>query len=152
MYIRVKRQKTTVFLQVEPTDTVLEVKQKLQGLLDKVSDAVNAMDDISLPVHNYWQHCAVPPRTILTGHLYHLYPWSSAAAVCCFCSSDVTLNHHVLQPPEHIRLYKLPKEGDAETGPKTLLEDAQKLADAKVENEDRLALCYQLEGAIFLSN
>lgn len=37
MYIRVKRQKTTVFLQVEPTDTVLEVKQKLQALLDKVS-------------------------------------------------------------------------------------------------------------------
>jgi hypothetical protein len=36
MYIRVKRQKTTVFLQVEPTDTVLEVKQKLQALLDKV--------------------------------------------------------------------------------------------------------------------
>ncbi|KAF6261099.1 ubiquitin-like protein-like protein [Scenedesmus sp. NREL 46B-D3] len=32
MYIRVKRQKTTVFLQVEPTDTVLEVKQKLQAL------------------------------------------------------------------------------------------------------------------------
>lgn len=38
MYIRVKRQKTTVFLQVEPTDTVLEVKQKLQALLDKVGN------------------------------------------------------------------------------------------------------------------
>jgi len=54
------------------------------------------------------------------------------------------------QPPEQLRLYKLPKEGESETGPKTLLEDAQKLADAKVENEDRLALCYQLEGAISL--
>lgn len=36
MYIRVKRQKTTVFLQVEPTDTVLEVKQNLQALIEKV--------------------------------------------------------------------------------------------------------------------
>jgi hypothetical protein len=37
MYIRVKRKKTTIFLVVEPTDTVLEVKQKLQALIDKVS-------------------------------------------------------------------------------------------------------------------
>lgn len=34
MYVRVKRQKTTYFLHVEPTDTVLEVKQKLQELVD----------------------------------------------------------------------------------------------------------------------
>lgn len=37
MYIRVKRKKTTVFLHVEPTDTVLEVKQKLQELVEQVS-------------------------------------------------------------------------------------------------------------------
>jgi hypothetical protein len=37
MYIRVKRKKTTIFLVVEPTDTVLEVKQRLQALIDKVS-------------------------------------------------------------------------------------------------------------------
>lgn len=36
MYVRVKRQKTTYFLHVEPTDTVLEVKQKLQELVDQV--------------------------------------------------------------------------------------------------------------------
>lgn len=36
MYIRVKRKKTTVFLAVEPTDTVLEVKQKLETLIGKV--------------------------------------------------------------------------------------------------------------------
>lgn len=36
MYIRCKRRKVTVFLQVEPTDTVLEVKAKLQALLDQV--------------------------------------------------------------------------------------------------------------------
>ena len=36
MYVRVKRKKTTIFLHVEPTDTVLEVKQKLQDLVEKV--------------------------------------------------------------------------------------------------------------------
>lgn len=39
MYIRCKRKKTTVFLLVEPTDTVLEVKAKLQGLLNQVRSA-----------------------------------------------------------------------------------------------------------------
>lgn len=32
MYVRIKRIKTTIFLHVEPTDTILEVKQKLQEL------------------------------------------------------------------------------------------------------------------------
>ncbi|DBB07414.1 hypothetical protein WJX82_009855 [Trebouxia sp. C0006] len=32
MYVRIKRSKTTIFLHVEPTDTILEVKQKLQEL------------------------------------------------------------------------------------------------------------------------
>jgi len=36
MYIRVKRHKRTIFLQVEPTDTVLEVKHKLQDLCEQV--------------------------------------------------------------------------------------------------------------------
>lgn len=36
MYVRIKRQKTTIFLHVEPTDTVLEVKQKLQELVQQV--------------------------------------------------------------------------------------------------------------------
>ncbi|WIA13143.1 hypothetical protein OEZ86_006430 [Tetradesmus obliquus] len=46
MYIRVKRQKTTVFLQVEPTDTVLEVKQKLQALLDKSPDKLQLLREV----------------------------------------------------------------------------------------------------------
>ncbi|KAG2483485.1 hypothetical protein HYH03_017667 [Edaphochlamys debaryana] len=70
MYVRVKRLKTTYFLHVEPTDTVLEVKQKLQELVD--------------------------------------------------------------QPPESQQLWK----GQA------VLEDARKLMDLKVENDDVLALCY----------
>lgn len=36
MYIRIKRQKTTYFLQVQPTDTILEVKQKLQEYCEQV--------------------------------------------------------------------------------------------------------------------
>ena len=36
MYIRVKRLKATYFLHVEPTDTILEVKAKLQDLVEQV--------------------------------------------------------------------------------------------------------------------
>lgn len=36
MYIRVKRKKTTIFLHVDATDTVLEIKQKLQELVEQV--------------------------------------------------------------------------------------------------------------------
>lgn len=35
MYIRVKRSKTTYFLQCDPTETILDVKQKLQTLTDQ---------------------------------------------------------------------------------------------------------------------
>jgi hypothetical protein len=38
MYVRVKRKKQTFFLHVEPSDTVLEVKQKLQELVGQVSN------------------------------------------------------------------------------------------------------------------
>ncbi len=37
MYVRIKRRKLTIFLQVEPTDTVLEVKQRLQTLVEQAS-------------------------------------------------------------------------------------------------------------------
>lgn len=36
MYVRVKRQKVTIFLQTETWESVLEVKSKLQKHLDKV--------------------------------------------------------------------------------------------------------------------
>ena len=35
MYVRVKRQKTTLFLHVEPSDTVLQVKSKIQDLIQE---------------------------------------------------------------------------------------------------------------------
>lgn len=38
MYIRVKRKKTTIFVHVEPTDTIQDVKQKLQQLINQPAD------------------------------------------------------------------------------------------------------------------
>jgi transcription elongation factor B subunit 2 len=38
MYIRVKRQRSTIFLHVEPTETVLEVKQKVQQLTEQPAE------------------------------------------------------------------------------------------------------------------
>ncbi|KAF5190840.1 Ubiquitin-like superfamily protein [Thalictrum thalictroides] len=35
MYIRVKRDKTTYFVQCDPTETSLDIKQKLHGLIDQ---------------------------------------------------------------------------------------------------------------------
>jgi hypothetical protein len=36
MYVRVKRRKLTVFLQVEPTDTLGQLKARLSKLVDQV--------------------------------------------------------------------------------------------------------------------
>lgn len=102
MYIRIKRKKTTVFLHVEPTDTVLEVKQKLQELVEQVR---------------------LVPR--------------SAARRCSSCSWWQSLHlPALLQPPEKQQLLK----------DDVVLEDAKKLSDLKVENEDTLALTFQQEG------
>mmetsp|Transcript_18554 Transcript_18554/g.25718 ORF Transcript_18554/g.25718 Transcript_18554/m.25718 type:complete len:102 (+) Transcript_18554:351-656(+) len=38
MYVRVKRQKQTIFLHVEASETVLELKQKVQALTDQPAD------------------------------------------------------------------------------------------------------------------
>lgn len=38
MYIRVKRYKTTYFIQCDPTESTLDIKQKLQGLIDQPSN------------------------------------------------------------------------------------------------------------------
>ncbi|KAK7837663.1 hypothetical protein CFP56_021055 [Quercus suber] len=35
MYIRVKRSKTTYFIRCDPTETVLDIKEKLQVLIDQ---------------------------------------------------------------------------------------------------------------------
>ncbi|KAL1159199.1 hypothetical protein V6Z11_A08G275800 [Gossypium hirsutum] len=35
MYIRVKRSKTTYFIQCDPTETTLDIKQKLHTLIDQ---------------------------------------------------------------------------------------------------------------------
>lgn len=52
MYVRVKRHKTTIFLSVEPTETILECKEKIQSLLDISADTMrlymdnNVLDDM----------------------------------------------------------------------------------------------------------
>ena len=38
MYVRVKRRRQTIFLSVEPSETVLECKEKIQSLLDTPAD------------------------------------------------------------------------------------------------------------------
>ncbi|KAL9259206.1 viral Ubiquitin-like protein [Drosera capensis] len=38
MYIRVKRFKTTYFLSCDPTETILDIKQKLESLIDQPVD------------------------------------------------------------------------------------------------------------------
>ncbi|KAK9275738.1 hypothetical protein L1049_023007 [Liquidambar formosana] len=35
MYIRVKRSKTTYFIQCDPTESILDIKQKLHALIDQ---------------------------------------------------------------------------------------------------------------------
>jgi transcription elongation factor B subunit 2 len=44
----VKRKKTTIFVHVEPTDTVLEVKQKLQELTQQAPDKQRLYKDKQL--------------------------------------------------------------------------------------------------------
>lgn len=38
MYIRVKRCKTTYFIQCDPTEKILEIKQKIHGLIEQPVD------------------------------------------------------------------------------------------------------------------
>lgn len=40
MYVRIKREKLTVFLHVDPTDTIAQLKSKLQELLQKPAEDV----------------------------------------------------------------------------------------------------------------
>jgi hypothetical protein len=50
MYVRVKRAKQTFFLHVEPTETVLEVKQKVQQLTEQpVEDQRLFLDGVRTP-------------------------------------------------------------------------------------------------------
>lgn len=35
MYIRIKRSKTTYFLQCDPTETIMDIKQKVYALIDQ---------------------------------------------------------------------------------------------------------------------
>ena len=42
MYVRVKRENITYFIQADPSDTILELKEQLQELIDQVGETTNA--------------------------------------------------------------------------------------------------------------
>mmetsp|Transcript_9000 Transcript_9000/g.16763 ORF Transcript_9000/g.16763 Transcript_9000/m.16763 type:complete len:107 (+) Transcript_9000:462-782(+) len=45
MYVRVKREKITYFIQADPSDTILELKEKLQEHLDKLPEEQRLLKD-----------------------------------------------------------------------------------------------------------
>lgn len=45
MYVRVKREKTTYFIQAESSDTILELKEKLQELIDQMPEEQRLLKD-----------------------------------------------------------------------------------------------------------
>mmetsp|Transcript_30945 Transcript_30945/g.63853 ORF Transcript_30945/g.63853 Transcript_30945/m.63853 type:complete len:95 (+) Transcript_30945:64-348(+) len=48
MYVRVKRRKQTFFLHVEPTDTILELKSKLQDLVEQPPEKQQLLKDTTV--------------------------------------------------------------------------------------------------------
>lgn len=53
MYVRVKREKLCIFLLAEASESVLEIKSKLQRHLDKVISALRLFIPLSRIVSNY---------------------------------------------------------------------------------------------------
>jgi hypothetical protein len=49
MYVRLKRQKTIVFLYVEPSDTIARVKSKVQTLIEVPADHQQLYKDVAAP-------------------------------------------------------------------------------------------------------
>jgi len=45
MYVRVKREKITYFIQADPSDTILELKEKLQELIDQLPEEQRLLKD-----------------------------------------------------------------------------------------------------------
>ena len=55
MYVRVKREKITYFIQADPSDTILELKEKLQELIDQVRGRREG-ERTPLYVGDLWAH------------------------------------------------------------------------------------------------
>lgn len=116
MYVRVKRLKTTIFICTEPQETGLEVKSKLQKLLDgKVRSALCPCSaGLSQPVQ--------PIGFMKALHDHH-----------CRC---LTLKVPE-QDPEDMKLI-LVKNG-------VELDDAKLLSDLHVQNDDEIGLCFKVQ-------
>ncbi|GAB4828688.1 hypothetical protein Ancab_018353 [Ancistrocladus abbreviatus] len=76
MYIRVKRSKTTYFLQCDPTETILDIKQKLQALIEVpindqqliLVDTGDVLDDSKTLADQKVENDAVVALTLRKGH------------------------------------------------------------------------------------
>ncbi|XP_073098678.1 uncharacterized protein [Elaeis guineensis] len=76
MYVRVKRNKTTYFVQCDPTETTLDIKQKLQNLIDQPSNnqrltlvATNdVLDDSKTLAEQKVENDAIVALTLRKGH------------------------------------------------------------------------------------
>lgn len=67
MYVRIKREKLTIFLHVEPTDTVSQVKSKLEELIQQVEwEGDQGRLEAPAPCCRRRRHCRVLHRPLLT--------------------------------------------------------------------------------------
>lgn len=74
MYIRIKRCKTTYFIQCEPTETILDIKQKLHVLIDQ---PVNDQRLILFSTGEVLQDLkTLADQKVLTTYHIHLYLFS----------------------------------------------------------------------------
>ncbi|CAL4922810.1 unnamed protein product [Urochloa decumbens] len=75
MYIRVKRNKTTYFIQCDPTETTLNIKEKLHSLIEQppsnqrliLSTTNDVLDDSKTLENQKVEHDAIDALTLREG-------------------------------------------------------------------------------------
>ncbi|KAK4717365.1 hypothetical protein R3W88_015703 [Solanum pinnatisectum] len=89
MYIRVKRNKTTYFIQCDPTETILQMKEKLSNLIDQPANdqqlvlmpAGDVLEDSKSLADQKVENDAVVALTLRKGSL-----------TCCICLFPVLVD------------------------------------------------------------
>ena len=173
MYVRIKRQTTTAFLTVNLTDTVAEVKARIQELLQQVSRVCRVscvcrdVRALSLWRKGSKRHQAYPlgwqclPRLIgcrASVVSQVSVPHATAAAADIHTHTHTrararthahTHAHtHTQPPPQHTRNPTAqPAESQRLLKDGTPLDDARTLADYGVDNDDVLTLSLRRPGA-----
>ena len=124
-----KRKKTTLFVVADSSDTVLEVKGKIQGLIQEV---------MRRPCQEKHPFCQPVMHCFVYRNLPLSLPHGKSATVPL--RSDIGYRPNqpcgVFQAPENMRLFKDGAE----------LKDDRRLVDSKVENDDELALTLKQGG------